>query len=82
VAHQLRAGLLYVNQCMTGVNGPGGGWKMSGIGREGGEAGLMEYMQSKKVSINNGANRPSGYARVSGAVTAQPEAAVAPAAKL
>ena len=37
---------------------------MSGIGREGGEAGLMEYMQSKGVSINTGLNRPAGYGRV------------------
>ena len=36
VANQLRAGILYVNQSMTGVAAPGGGYKMSGIGREGG----------------------------------------------
>ena len=63
VAHQLRAGILYVNQCMTGVGGPGGGFKMSGIGREGGMEGLMEYVQSKSVSINTGLNRPGDYAR-------------------
>ena len=51
-----------VNQCMTGVAAPGGGYKMSGIGREGME-GLMEYLQSKSVSINTGLNRPAGYAR-------------------
>eukprot|EP01045_Picozoa_sp_COSAG04_P007146 COSAG04_NODE_366_length_15829_cov_10.434075_2_plen_68_part_00 len=52
-----------VNQCMTGVAAPGGGYKMSGIGREGGMEGLMEYLQSKSVSINTGLNRPAGYAR-------------------
>ena len=48
---------------MTGVAAPGGGYKMSGIGREGGMEGLMEYLQSKSVSINTGLNRPAGYAR-------------------
>ena len=33
--HKLKAGILYVNQCMVGANLPGGGWKISGIGREG-----------------------------------------------
>ena len=63
VANQLRAGILYVNQCMTGVGPSGGGFKMSGIGREGGMEGLMEYVQSKSVSVNTGLNRPAGYAR-------------------
>jgi acyl-CoA reductase-like NAD-dependent aldehyde dehydrogenase len=63
VANQLRAGILYVNQCMTGVGPSGGGFKMSGIGREGGMEGFMEYVQSKSVSVNTGLNRPSGYAR-------------------
>ena len=37
-----------VNQCMTGVAAPGGGYKMSGIGREGGMEGLMEYLQVRQ----------------------------------
>ena len=63
VANKLRAGILYINQCMTGVGPSGGGFKMSGIGREGGMEGLMEYVQSKSVSVNTGLNRPAGYAR-------------------
>lgn len=37
----------------------------------------MEYMQSKSVSINSGANRPSGYSRDVTAVTVEATATVA-----
>lgn len=79
MAAQLRAGILYVNQCMSGVSAPGGGYKMSGIGREGGMTGLKEYLQIKSVSVNTGTNIAPSY----GKAYARSNAAVdAPAARL
>jgi hypothetical protein len=39
--------------------------------------GLMEYVQSKSVSVNTGLNRPAGYARDTAAVEATVTAAAA-----
>lgn len=53
LARQLESGLLSVNSAhMPLVQMPWGGWKQSGYGREGGEEGLLEYMQTKSVHIN------------------------------
>ena len=55
VGSRLEAGATFVNSHNLGsmdVDGPFGGYKESGIGREfGGEAGLTAYMQIK--TINN-----------------------------
>lgn len=47
-----RAGSVWVNTFLAfGPQMPFGGYKMSGIGREGGEDGLKEYFQIKSVVI-------------------------------
>jgi aldehyde dehydrogenase (NAD+) len=52
LANGLRAGTVYVN-CydVFDANTPFGGYKDSGIGRELGEAGLRNYLESKTVII-------------------------------
>ncbi|WP_405146729.1 aldehyde dehydrogenase family protein [Nocardia salmonicida] len=51
VARQMRAGLVNVNGGMGGASpfGPYGGYKQSGIGREFGEFGFREYLESKTI---------------------------------
>lgn len=51
VASKVRTGTVYVNGGGGGTNphGPFGGYKQSGIGREYGEAGLEEYLETKTV---------------------------------
>ncbi|MEZ6125873.1 MAG: aldehyde dehydrogenase family protein [Planctomycetaceae bacterium] len=55
VAHALRAGTVWVN-CydVFDAAAPFGGFKMSGIGRELGEAGLANYTELKTVTMNLG----------------------------
>lgn len=52
VSNAVRAGSIYVN-CYhaNGTNAPFGGFKDSGVGRELGEAGLRNYLESKTVII-------------------------------
>ncbi|KAI8060545.1 aldehyde dehydrogenase domain-containing protein [Gongronella butleri] len=55
VAKNLQAGTVWINQYNVIENvTPFGGYKMSGIGRELGEAGLESYLQSKSVKVNMG----------------------------
>jgi aldehyde dehydrogenase (NAD+) len=51
VAKRVRTGQMYVNVALGPANpyGPFGGYKHSGIGREFGEAGLDEYLETKTV---------------------------------
>ncbi|ROZ49001.1 aldehyde dehydrogenase family protein [Rhodococcus sp. WS3] len=51
IARQMRAGLVQVNGGMGGATpfGPYGGFKESGIGREFGEFGFREYLESKTI---------------------------------
>ena len=49
VAKQLKAGNVYVNDAPRDVTAPFGGYRESGIGREGGVAGLLEFTQLKAV---------------------------------
>ena len=49
VARRIDAGNVYVNDAPRDVTAPFGGYKSSGIGREGGVAGLLEFSQQKAV---------------------------------
>ncbi|KAF1933651.1 putative aldehyde dehydrogenase [Didymella exigua CBS 183.55] len=53
IAKHLDAGNVNINTTQTlGPNVPFGGFKESGIGREGGRQGLMNYVEAKTISIN------------------------------
>lgn len=53
VIKEVRAGITWVNCYNPTFNeAPWGGYKMSGIGRELGEAGLREYQETKQININ------------------------------
>lgn len=55
VAHAIRAGTVWINQCNASHwQVPTGGFKQSGIGRECGEEALASYTQTKAVSIRLG----------------------------
>ena len=49
VARRIHSGNVYVNGAPRDVTAPFGGYKQSGIGREGGRYGLMEFTQLKAV---------------------------------
>ena len=50
VSDALNAGTVWVNTYRAvGFNSPFGGWKRSGLGRESGIEGMMEYLQTKSV---------------------------------
>ncbi|TIQ11897.1 MAG: aldehyde dehydrogenase family protein, partial [Mesorhizobium sp.] len=54
---QLEYGMVAVNTPkFTGAPIPFGGWKQSGLGREGSRHGLAEYLEAKYVCIGNTAN--------------------------
>ncbi len=50
VASQLRAGMVAVNNWGPSPGAPFGGYKQSGNGREGGLAGLKDFMEMKSIS--------------------------------
>ncbi|KAJ6178236.1 hypothetical protein N7519_008697 [Penicillium mononematosum] len=53
VAGRIAAGTIGINTgFVPNKSTPFGGWKESGIGREGGTEGLKEYLQSKTIHIN------------------------------
>ncbi|MFN8149953.1 MAG: NAD-dependent succinate-semialdehyde dehydrogenase [Solirubrobacterales bacterium] len=53
VCEGLDTGMIGLNQGMVSNAGaPFGGWKASGIGREGGNEGILEYLETKYVAIN------------------------------
>ncbi len=49
VARKLRSGMVDVNGAGIAVDAPFGGYKHSGIGREAGEEGLIEFLEVKSV---------------------------------
>lgn len=52
VAERLETGLVGVNEGVISVpDAPFGGWKESGLGREGGRYGLDEYLEIKYVCM-------------------------------
>jgi len=50
VAAELRAGQVYINGTECGYGSPFGGYKSSGLGREGGLFGLEDFLEIKAVS--------------------------------
>ncbi len=52
VARRVRTGVISQNGMRADFNLPFGGFKMSGIGREGGEEGLMAYLETKTVLLD------------------------------
>jgi aldehyde dehydrogenase (NAD+) len=50
VAKQLRSGMIQINGSSLGRDAPFGGYKHSGIGREGGVLGLEEFLEVKVIS--------------------------------
>lgn len=53
VAKQIKAGQVIVNGASGDINLPFGGYKMSGLGREGGSFGLREYLEVKSIHISD-----------------------------
>ena len=47
VARKLRAGMVHINGAQGGLGSPFGGYKQSGIGREGGAFGVEEFLEVK-----------------------------------
>src|SRR3954454_22309648 len=53
VIEGLETGMVGLNQGMvSNASAPFGGWKWSGIGREGGFEGIEEYLETKYVAVN------------------------------
>ena len=64
MANRVRAGTVWVNNYRsTSTTSPFGGFKMSGVGREGGIAGIREYMETKSVWISTATDIPNPFIR-------------------
>ena len=50
VTRQLRAGMVQLNGSNRAAGSPFGGYKQSGVGREGGRWGIEEFLEVKSVS--------------------------------
>ena len=62
VAKQMRTGTVWINEYhMLSVAAPFGGYKQSGIGREFGMQGMLEYMQTKHVHVDQVDNRAAKF---------------------
>ena len=54
VSRGLDYGIVGVNEAVpSAAEGPFGGVKQSGLGREGGASGLMEYLEEKYICLGN-----------------------------
>ncbi len=62
MSEKLRAGTVWVNtyRAMSYMM-PFGGYKRSGVGRENGQEGIREYMQTKSVWINTDPEVPNPF---------------------
>lgn len=49
IAHRIQAGNVYINASPRDTAAPFGGYKESGIGREGGIYGMLEFTQQKAL---------------------------------
>lgn len=64
MSEKVRAGTVWVNNYRsTSTTSPFGGFKMSGIGREGGIAGMMEYLELKSVWLSTDVEIPNPFIR-------------------
>lgn len=64
MADRIRAGTIWVNNYRsTSVMSPFGGFKMSGMGREGGLAGIKEYLETKSVWLSTNVEIPNPFIR-------------------
>lgn len=62
MAARVRAGSVWVNTYrMTSQTSPFGGYDLSGVGREGGQAMIDAYLQTKSVWINTTGRYPSAF---------------------
>jgi aldehyde dehydrogenase (NAD+) len=53
VARQLRAGAVHVNGAGYNYGSPFGGYKQSGNGREGGDMGIEDYLETKTLHFSS-----------------------------
>lgn len=64
MTERLRAGTVWVNNYRsTSFTTPFGGYKDSGVGREGGMDSIKEYMEAKSVWISTDLNMPNPFVR-------------------
>ena len=62
IAQRLRAGTVWINEYhILNEKAPFGGYKLSGIGREFGIDGLMEYMEAKHIYIDEAKTREKKF---------------------
>jgi acyl-CoA reductase-like NAD-dependent aldehyde dehydrogenase len=50
MAKRLRTGVVWINNGLNQTDGPFGGFKESGIGREGGRWGMEEYTEVQQIA--------------------------------
>lgn len=64
VSERIKAGTVWINTYRdTSYTSPFGGYKRSGIGREGGQEAIKDYLQVKSVWVSTGMNLPNPFVR-------------------
>jgi aldehyde dehydrogenase (NAD+) len=58
MASRLRSGTVGVNSLAFNIEFPFGGFKKSGIGRQHGPEGLLEFLEIKSIGVPSGAPAP------------------------